>query len=84
MPPESGHGVVAERRGDVVVGVLDRESHEGLVEGGTATEVTGDECRFAATGDVPWVEVRVNKPGAIRGARDVGVWIRRERNGSEA
>lgn len=31
--------------------------------------------------DVPWVEVRVSKPGAIRGARDVGVQIRRERNG---
>ena len=30
---------------------------------------------------VPWVEVRVNKPGAIRGARDVGVKIRRERAG---
>ncbi len=30
--------------------------------------------------DVPWVEVRVNKPGAIRGARDVGVRIRREKN----
>ncbi len=30
--------------------------------------------------DVPWVEVRVNKPGAIRGARDVGVEIRREKN----
>ena len=28
---------------------------------------------------VPWIEVRVNKPGAIRGARDVGVRIRRER-----
>lgn len=28
--------------------------------------------------DVPWVQVRVNKPGAIRGARDVGVMIRRE------
>lgn len=27
--------------------------------------------------DVPWIEVRVNKPGAIRGARDVGVCIRR-------
>ena len=27
--------------------------------------------------DVPWVNVRVNKPGAIRGARDVGVEIRR-------
>jgi dihydroneopterin aldolase len=30
--------------------------------------------------NVPWVEVRVNKPGAIRGARDVGVKIRRENN----
>jgi dihydroneopterin aldolase len=30
---------------------------------------------------VPWVEVRVNKPGAIRGARDVGVMIRRSRSG---
>ena len=29
---------------------------------------------------VPWVEVQVNKPGAIRGARDVGVKIRREKN----
>jgi len=28
---------------------------------------------------VPWVAVKVNKPGAIRGARDVGVKIRRER-----
>ena len=31
--------------------------------------------------DVPWVDVRVNKPGAIRGATDVGVRIRREKNG---
>jgi len=31
--------------------------------------------------DVPWVEVCVNKPGAIRGARDVGVRIRREKDG---
>ena len=30
--------------------------------------------------DVPWVQVRVNKPGAIRGARDVGVLIRREKS----
>jgi dihydroneopterin aldolase len=30
--------------------------------------------------DVPWVRVSVNKPGAIRGARDVGVAIRRSRN----
>lgn len=29
--------------------------------------------------DVPWVQVRVNKPGAIRGARDVGIQIRRSR-----
>jgi len=29
--------------------------------------------------EVPWVRVRVNKPGAIRGARDVGVLIRRTR-----
>ncbi len=27
--------------------------------------------------DLPWVQVRVNKPGAIRGARDVGISIRR-------
>lgn len=26
---------------------------------------------------VPWVRVRVNKPGAIRGARDVGILIER-------
>jgi dihydroneopterin aldolase len=30
--------------------------------------------------DVPWAQVRVNKPGAIRGARDVGVLIRREKD----
>ncbi len=30
--------------------------------------------------DVPWVQVRVNKPGAIRGARDAGVIIRREKD----
>lgn len=29
--------------------------------------------------DVPWIVVKVNKPGAIRGSRDVGVLIRRER-----
>ncbi|MDG2376134.1 MAG: dihydroneopterin aldolase [Woeseiaceae bacterium] len=28
---------------------------------------------------MPWIDVRVNKPGAIRGARDVGVHIRRHR-----
>lgn len=27
--------------------------------------------------EVPWVRVRVNKPGAIRGAKDVGVLIER-------
>ena len=31
---------------------------------------------------VPWVQVRVNKPGAIRGARDVGITIRRSRTGA--
>jgi 7,8-dihydroneopterin aldolase/epimerase/oxygenase len=30
---------------------------------------------------VPWVQVRINKPGAIRGARDVGVVIHRSRSG---
>ncbi|MDH4072009.1 MAG: dihydroneopterin aldolase [Gammaproteobacteria bacterium] len=29
--------------------------------------------------DIPWIDVSVNKPGAIRGARDVGVRIRRNR-----
>lgn len=29
--------------------------------------------------DIPWVDVRVNKPGAIRDSRDVGVRIRRVR-----
>jgi dihydroneopterin aldolase len=29
---------------------------------------------------VPWIRVRVSKPGAIRGARDVGVVIRRDRS----
>lgn len=32
--------------------------------------------------DVPWVRVTVSKPGAIRGARDVGVSIRRGRAGT--
>lgn len=30
--------------------------------------------------DVQWVKVRVNKPGAIRGSRDVGVLIERGDN----
>jgi dihydroneopterin aldolase len=29
--------------------------------------------------ELPWVEVQVSKPGAIRGARDVGVIIHRSR-----
>jgi len=29
--------------------------------------------------ELPWIDVRINKPGAIRGARDVGVRIRRYR-----
>ena len=29
--------------------------------------------------DIPWISVSVNKPGAIRGAKDVGVKIRRYR-----
>ena len=28
--------------------------------------------------ELPWIDVTVNKPGAIRNARDVGVRIRRE------
>lgn len=31
--------------------------------------------------DVPWLRLRLSKPGAIRGARDVGVLIERERQG---
>ena len=30
--------------------------------------------------EIPWIQVRVSKPGAIRGARDVGVLIRRARS----
>ena len=26
---------------------------------------------------VPWLRLRVSKPGAVRGSRDVGVWIER-------
>jgi dihydroneopterin aldolase len=29
--------------------------------------------------EIPWIEVRVSKPGAIRGAKNVGVLIRRHR-----
>lgn len=31
---------------------------------------------------VPWVRVKVNKPGAVRGARDVGVVIERSIEGA--
>lgn len=34
--------------------------------------------------DVPWVRVRINKPGAIRGARDVGVLIERGERAHES
>ncbi len=34
--------------------------------------------------DVDWVRVKVNKPGAIRGARDVGVIIERGQRISES
>ena len=29
--------------------------------------------------DIPWIQVRVSKPGAIRGAKNVGVVIRRSK-----
>ena len=29
--------------------------------------------------ELPWIQVRVSKPGAIRGAKDVGVLIRRSK-----
>lgn len=32
--------------------------------------------------DVPWIEVKVSKPGAIRGAQDVGVVIQRTKSDS--
>lgn len=32
---------------------------------------------------VPWVHVRLSKPGAVRGSRDVGVDIVREAKGSQ-
>ena len=51
------------------------ESEFQLVE--TMAEKTA--ALILAEFDVPWVQIRVNKPGAIRGARDVGVLIRREK-----
>lgn len=32
--------------------------------------------------EVPWIRLTVNKPGAIRGARDVGTCISRSRRGT--
>jgi dihydroneopterin aldolase len=42
-------------------------------------ETLAERIAAIVTGEfgVPWVRVRVNKPGAIRGARDVGVIIER-------
>ncbi len=42
-------------------------------------ETLAEEIAGIVTGEfgVPWVRVRVCKPGAIRGARDVGVLIER-------
>lgn len=34
--------------------------------------------------DVPWVRVRLSKPGAVRGSRDVGVEIVREKGAADA
>ncbi len=34
--------------------------------------------------DMPWIQVRVCKPGAIRNAKNVGVLIRRQRNGEKS
>ncbi len=33
--------------------------------------------------NVPWVQVQLSKPGAIRGARDVGVRIERSQSGDK-
>jgi dihydroneopterin aldolase len=42
-------------------------------------ETLAERVADIVTGEfgVPWVRVRVNKPGAIRGAKDVGVIIER-------
>ena len=42
-------------------------------------ETLAERIATIVTGEfgVPWVRVRVNKPGAIRGAQDVGVIIER-------
>ena len=53
------------------------ESDFGLVE--TLAE---EVARIVVTEfDVPWVRVKLHKPGAIRGARDVGVIIERGEGG---
>ncbi len=48
-------------------------------------ETLAERIAAIVTGEfnVPWVRVRVSKPGAIRGARDVGVLIERERTTNE-
>ena len=46
-----------------------------LVE--TLAERIAELCRDEF--GVPWVRVRVNKPGAVRGSKDVGVLIERGR-----
>ena len=49
-------------------------------------ETLAERIAAIVTGEfgVPWVRVRVNKPGAIRGAQDVGVIIERgEKPGRE-
>ena len=33
---------------------------------------------------VPWVKVRLSKPGAIRGSREVGILIERTRENDDA
>lgn len=34
--------------------------------------------------DVPWVKVRLSKPGAIRGSKEVGILIERNRESEDA
>ncbi len=52
---------------------LTRESSFQLVE--TLAERIAELC--LANFDMPWIDVRVNKPGAVKGAQDVGVMIHR-------
>jgi 7,8-dihydroneopterin aldolase/epimerase/oxygenase len=49
-------------------------------------ETLAERIAAIVTGEfgVPWVRVRVNKPGAIRGARDVGVIIERGQKPGQA